>query len=138
VLADDAANDLFVVVKGTINLVVRLADGTEYGVVDFEAGDVLGVVDHRSIEVGSIVAVAATDCELVSIPAASAGLVISRSPSLSGALDQLAASRQRRIGRIVRRHRAVATTSPTTNEGLPLEYPGSAGDEADTLGDGDS
>ena len=62
------------------------------------------MIDPSEIGGRSIALVAARDCNVLLIDSTVASTVISRSPALTAALDQIATNRRRRVTRVLRRH----------------------------------
>ncbi len=71
--------------------------------IDISNGDVFGVVSRARNKGLPQEVVAVSDCEVVRIDANTAGAVASRNPSLSDELNQLLASRDRRLNPLVDR-----------------------------------
>jgi small-conductance mechanosensitive channel len=71
--------------------------------IDISNGDVFGVVSRARNKGASQEVVAVSDCEVVRIDANMAGAVASRNPSLADGLNQLMASRNRRLNPLVDR-----------------------------------
>jgi small-conductance mechanosensitive channel len=76
-------------------------------VLELRPGELFGVLDHAGDDDDTAV-VALDDCDVVTVDAAIALPLVSRTPRLSAAMDQLAASRRRRVDH-VRRRRAGGT-----------------------------
>jgi hypothetical protein len=72
-------------------------------VLELSRGEVAAALDRADTGGYEIALVATTDCDVLALPVDVAGGVISRSPALSSALDQLASSRRRRVQRLLRR-----------------------------------
>lgn len=104
--------DLYLLATGQAALVLRGGDD-DVRVADYAEGDLFGLVDHPAIEGLLPVVVAIRDCDVLGIGADVAGTVISRNPSLSSALDQVGASRRRRIRHVLRRIAANGGGAPT-------------------------
>jgi small-conductance mechanosensitive channel len=71
--------------------------------IEISNGDVFGVVGRARNKGASQEVVAVSDCEVVRIDANMAGAVASRNPSLADGLNQLMASRNRRLNPLVDR-----------------------------------
>ena len=71
--------------------------------VEISSGDVFGVVSRSRTKGSAQEVVAVSDCEVVRIDANTAGAVASRNPSLADELNQLLASRDRRLNPLVDR-----------------------------------
>ncbi len=115
IVAADADPDLFLLSAGHAALVLRGGQG-DTPVVDFAEGDLFGLVDHPAIDGLLPVVVAVDDCDVLAIGPEVAGTVISRNPSLSSALDQMGASRRRRIRHVLRRLDLGAEGVPTSSD----------------------
>lgn len=100
---EGSGQDLEILDRGEARVVVRGGAGGDTPVVDLEPGDLFGVVDHAPTGKYRPVVVAVSDCVIIRVPAAVAGTVISRSPDLTAALEQLGDSRRRRVARVTRR-----------------------------------
>jgi small-conductance mechanosensitive channel/CRP-like cAMP-binding protein len=93
--------DFYLVWSGRARLVFGLPDGEIAVAGEFGPGDVFGQLSRvERVSVAPRV-VAVTDCEVVAVDEAVAGLVASRNPALSEVLNQLAATRRRRIERML-------------------------------------
>jgi small-conductance mechanosensitive channel len=94
--------DLFVLHDGRARMVVDGDGGAPIPIVELDVGDVFGLVipPHGSAPAR---VTAVTDCDLVIVPADSAGAVASRNPTLAASLDRLGAVRSRRLQRLVAR-----------------------------------
>ena len=102
-------------------------------VLDLVAGDVISPIGRSETRGFDLVMRAVQDCDVVVIPSASAGGVISRSPALNGALDQLTTSRRRRVQRVLRRldQRRAAEQLESLGLGPATEEPESEEPESD-------
>ena len=100
-----AADDdrLALVERGQARLELVLAADRREPVLDVVDGDLVGMIDSSEIRGHRLELVAARDCDVLMIRSSVAGSVISRSPALTAALDQVATSRRRRALRILRR-----------------------------------
>jgi len=102
IVASGGDADLFLLHRGHAALVLRSEDG-DSPVMDYGVGDLFGLGEQPAVDGVRPVVVAVDDCDVFAMSAADAGTVISRTPSLSGALDQLSASRHRRVQHVLRR-----------------------------------
>jgi small-conductance mechanosensitive channel/CRP-like cAMP-binding protein len=115
IIVEGEQHDLFLLHEGQAHLVLRRDDSEDLGVLDIEAGEVFGVLDEPPGTDRAALIVAVTDCEVVKIPAETAGRAVSLAPDLAEVLEQLAVSRRRRIERVLRRSdRDGADTAPPT------------------------
>jgi len=130
ITAGAAADEVVVLESGRAQLVLRAPDTADVAVLELAAGDLFGIVDQASDDDHDVVVTADSDCAVVVVPAVVAGSVISRTPSLSAALEQLAGSRGRRVQRVVRRLREERIAAEATSALMvPLdEQPDSAAD----------
>ena len=96
-------NGLVLLERGTAHLELRLDTEHTEPVLDLTDGDVVSPIGRTETRGHDLVMRAVDDCDVIMIPAASAGGVISRSPALNGALDQLTTGRRRRVQRVLRR-----------------------------------
>lgn len=120
VLADGAVLDRFaagetiqtgdgdrleVIVRGHARIVLRPHETNDDDLIvqDLDRGDVFGVLGGVGSDHHDLCVVAVTDCVIVIAAPVAATLVISRSPALATALDQVASSRRRRVARALRR-----------------------------------
>lgn len=104
--------DLWLMQAGRARLVLQRHDGEDLTVVDIEAGEVFGVLNELPNSDRALI-VAATDCDVVRVPPEGASRAIALAPDLADVLDQLAATRRRRIERVLRRTLDAAALSPT-------------------------
>jgi small-conductance mechanosensitive channel/CRP-like cAMP-binding protein len=93
-------DDLRIIVSGHAAIVAEFPEGDAVTVSELEQGDVFGLLrrDHLDDVAPQVVALA--DCEVVTVAAATAAIVIGRTPALSDALHRLATSRRRRLERL--------------------------------------
>jgi small-conductance mechanosensitive channel/CRP-like cAMP-binding protein len=102
---DDTTRDLFILWEGAARLILDAADGTQANVAELSPGDIFGLLSRLDgWEVAPRV-VAISDCEVLITTADAAGSVTSRNPALSDALNQLMATRRRRVERMLRTRR---------------------------------
>lgn len=129
--ADAVSRDLYVLWDGRARMViVDDTDGSERSVAELSEGDIFGLLS-RSDEWGETPRVVAiTDCEVLIIGADAAGGVASRNPDLADALNQLMATRRRRVERMLRER--FTEVSPTETQ------PAIAIDASDETGGGRS
>jgi CRP-like cAMP-binding protein len=102
IIEEGTQRDLLLMHSGRARLVLRRADLEDLNVVDIEAGEAFGVLSESPVSDRALV-VATTDCEVLRIPPEGAGRAIAIAPDLANVLDQLAATRRRRIERVLRR-----------------------------------
>ena len=114
---------LVLIEHGRAKLVLAVDDVRTEHVLDVGTGDVVGPTDRNEVRGHDLILVAVTDCDVLTLGSESAGGVISRSPVLSGALEQGSTSRTRRVHRVLRRldqERAAAAVEalalPSTTE----------------------
>jgi small-conductance mechanosensitive channel len=100
--------NLLLLVSGKARLVLRRDGVADLNVLDFEVGEVFGVLSEPPESDRATLVVALTDCEVVRIPAEGTGRAIALAPDLAAVLDQLATTRRRRIERVLRRSAAAA------------------------------
>lgn len=93
--------DLYVLWAGRARLVADGPDDEALDAGELRAGDMFGMLGHPARSGGAPRIIAVTDCEVVVVDGGAAAQVISRSPALSEAVQQIADTRQRRIERIV-------------------------------------
>lgn len=113
---DEAEGDLRVLYTGRAALMLR-GHGDDRVVLDLTEGELFGVLDHGPDERVDTAIVATADCEVLTIPASVALPLASRTPRLSAAIEQLAASRRRRIAHTVQR-RAVPDEEPASPDSV--------------------
>lgn len=118
IVGDEAEGDLQVLHRGRAALLLR-DDGEDRVVLDLGEGELFGVLDHRPDDGVHTAIVATDDCEVVTVPASVALPLASRTPSLSDAIEQLAASRRRRVAHTVQR-RAATTGTTVSADGVEL------------------
>jgi small-conductance mechanosensitive channel/CRP-like cAMP-binding protein len=102
IIEEGTQRDLLLMHSGRARLILRRADLEYLNVVDIEAGEAFGVLSESPVSDRALV-VATTDCEVLRIPPEGAGRAIAIAPDLANVLDQLAATRRRRIERVLRR-----------------------------------
>ncbi len=95
-----ASREIYVLWSGRARIEVPDEADTH---IDISNGDVFGVVSRARNKGLPQEVVAVSDCEVVRIDANTAGAVASRNPSLSDQLNQLLASRDRRLNPLVDR-----------------------------------
>jgi small-conductance mechanosensitive channel/CRP-like cAMP-binding protein len=117
---------LVVVESGQAQIVLSL--GVErVPVVELGPGEIAMSIDRTAVQGRELAVVAVTDCDVLQLDVGAAGGVISRSPALNTALEQVATSRQRRVVRAARRfeqaraadelHAGGSTTEPGAADG---------------------
>lgn len=114
IVADETAGDLQVLHRGRAALVLR--DGGEDRVVlELAEGELFGVLDHRPDDGARTAVVAMDDCEVITVAADVALPLASRTPRLSDAIDQLAASRRRRVAHALQQRGAARAVVSDTS-----------------------
>ena len=88
IIVEGAQNDLFLLIDGRAALVLTHDGEVELGVVDFEPGEMFGVLNEPPDAQRTALVVARTDCEVVRIPPEAAGQAIAVAPDLAGLLEQ--------------------------------------------------
>ena len=116
---------------GTARLELRLDAEHAEAVLELSDGDVVSPIGRTETRGHELVMRAVDDCDVIIIPAASAGGVISRSPALNGALDQLTTSRRRRVQRVLRRVDQQRAAARVEALGLTAAPEPTGGDEPD-------
>lgn len=114
------SEDLIVLEDGSARYVLQLGDGRTETVLELSRGDLATALDRTDSGGHDISLVASADCDVLTIPVDLAGGVISRSPALSSALDQLASGRRRRVQRLLRR---IASEHIVDDAGPPPRTP---------------
>jgi small-conductance mechanosensitive channel len=113
ILRDDTPDrNLFVLWSGTARIVVELPDGEAVDAADLGPGDLFTQLGRRDGTSTPFRVVAVTDCEVVIVQESVAGSVASRNPALAEVLNQLLASRRRRIDRMVEAARRDVAEQP--------------------------
>jgi len=102
IVSDEAEGDLRVLHRGRAALLLRGHDDDRV-VLDLAEGELFGMLDHRPSDQVATAIVATADCEVITVPASVALPLASRTPRLSDAIEQLAASRRRRVAHTVQR-----------------------------------
>ena len=116
IIEEGTQHDLLLMHTGRARLVLRRDNAEDLNVVDIEAGEAFGVLSESPVSDRALV-VAITDCEVLRIPPEGSGRAIAIAPDLSNMLDQLAATRRRRIERVLRRSgREVDPTQAESDE----------------------
>lgn len=103
IIVEGEQSDLLLLHEGRARLFIRHDGFEDLEVLDFDAGEVFGIMDEAPEISGAVLVVAATDCEIVRIPPEATGRIISDAPDLAAVLEQIALTRRRRIGRVLRR-----------------------------------
>jgi small-conductance mechanosensitive channel/CRP-like cAMP-binding protein len=111
--ADAASRDLYVLWGGRARLVLDDADGSRRSIAELSEGDIFGLLSRSDEWDETPRVVAITDCEVLIIGAEAAGGVASRNPALAEALNQLMATRRRRVERMLRERFSVVPSSET-------------------------
>jgi small-conductance mechanosensitive channel/CRP-like cAMP-binding protein len=114
-------HDLLLLHRGRAALVLRGADRSsapDVDVLDIDAGELFGLLDEQHHAGRVAMVLASTDCDVVRIASDAAAFAISRSPELALVLDQLGATRRRRIERVIRRSIQPGAATPQ-QEGRP-------------------
>jgi CRP-like cAMP-binding protein len=88
------SRDIYVLWSGRAR--IALADVSEV-FIELSDGDVFGVVSRSRDRAAAQEVIAVTDCEVVRIDGSTAGAIASRNPTLADELNQLLASRNRRL-----------------------------------------
>ncbi len=118
-----AATDLHVLWQGSARLAVVGPTGRDLIVAELGPGDVLGLLRGSDRDANAPYIIAVTDCETVRIDGGVAGEVASRNPALSSALNQVSATRRRRLERIVEQ---LSARSAGAGDAAPHEGDGAA------------
>lgn len=105
-------DDLVLVEHGIARLELVLPGDRRESVAELVDGDVVGMIDSSEIKGNRLELIATRDCDVLTVGASAAGSVISRSPGLTAALDQVATSRRRRVLRLLRKADEGATSGP--------------------------
>ena len=105
--------------------------------IDISNGDVFGVVSRARSKGVSQAVVAVSDCEVVRIDANTAGAVASRNPTLADELNQMIASRDRRLNPLVDRFVINGPDNGDDAERAGALPAGDGGGTADTEPDGE-
>jgi small-conductance mechanosensitive channel len=113
--AADQSRELYVLWSGRAR--ITIPDEPD-AFVELSDGDVFGVVSRARDRTASQQVVAVTDCEVVRIEASIAGAVASRNPSLADELNQIMASRNRRLDSRAERFEIEAPV-PASGSGEP-------------------
>jgi len=103
IVVEGEQSDLLLLHEGRARLFIRPSEGEDLEVLEFDAGEVFGILDEAPEIDGAVLVSATTDCDVVRIPPEAAGRVISDAPALAAVLEQIAVTRRRRIGRVLRR-----------------------------------
>ena len=117
IVAQGERRDLFLLHEGRASLVLRRPDDADIGVLDIEAGEVIGVLDSPPGTGLAVAIIASTDCEVVRVPPDAAGRAIALAPELATLLEQLATTRRRRIDRVVRRRASAVVDGSSSPAG---------------------
>lgn len=124
----DGSDQLVLVEEGRARLEVVGPGGQALPVADIGEGEIVGVLGLEAPPGSTISVVAQGDCRVIELAPDVAGAVISRSPALSAAMDQLATSRRGRIRRTLRR--------TAEHDQRPLEPDGAGPEDPDVLPSG--
>lgn len=126
-------DDLVVIESGQAQLVVVVGSERREHVLDVTGGDLVAMLDRSEIRGHELALVAAGDCDVLILRSAVAGAVISRSPALAQALEQVGTSRRRRVLRLLRRLDAQHELESSGDQ--PVDGSIAASDESPELGD---
>jgi len=110
-------SDVMVVTGGRARLVLLRPGRDEAVITDLGAGDLVGLVTARRAGDWVVTARAVTDCEVLVIDGDAVGQVGSRNVEVVAAFNRVAASRQRRIDRIVSSERVALDASALPRSG---------------------
>jgi small-conductance mechanosensitive channel/CRP-like cAMP-binding protein len=124
-------DDLVLIEDGEAQLVVHLDDDATEAVLDIGAGDVAATLDPATLRGHQLSLVAVSDCDVITLRSEIASGVISRSPALNTAIEQIQTSRTRRVHRVLRRLEGRQAPSPP--ERLTTGSSGPATDEPATV-----
>ena len=97
------SDDLVLIENGSAQLQLHIDAQRVEPVLDLGATDVAAAFDADDTQGHELTLTAVSDCDVLTLRSDGAGVVISRSPSLSTALEQIHTSRRRRIHRVLRR-----------------------------------
>jgi small-conductance mechanosensitive channel len=112
---------LHVLWTGSARMVVPGPLGGQLSVAELAAGDVFGLLGRVEQWTHAPEVVAVTDCEIVVVPADTASEIASQIPALASALNQVVATRRRRVDRMLRQ--SIGSGGDTAAE-LPQEPSG--------------
>lgn len=104
-----SSDDIILIEDGTARINVHL-DTTVHPVLDLTSGDLAATLDPDTTRGREQSVVAITDCDVMTLRSEVAAGVISRSPALNTALDQIQTSRTRRVHRVLKRIELEAAT----------------------------
>ena len=128
------SDDLVLVEHGKAQLSFELDPSRSVVVLDLTDGDLAATLDPATTKGQEIALVAETDCDVITLRSEIAAGVISRSPSLNTALDQIQGSRTRRVHRVLRRVERESTMALATGDDHDgqdeLDHHDELGDEA--------
>jgi small-conductance mechanosensitive channel/CRP-like cAMP-binding protein len=97
------SDDLVLIESGSAQLVLHTDRTTTQSVLEVTAGDLVSSLGGDETRGHEITLRATSDCDVIVLDADAAGGVISRSPALNTALEQVRTSRRRRVHRVLRR-----------------------------------
>jgi small-conductance mechanosensitive channel len=122
IIMEGAQRNLLLLTDGRARLVLRRDGAEDLHVLDFEPGEVFGVLNERPESDRGALVVAATDCEVASFSPEATGRAIALAPDLAEALEQLALTRKRRIERVLRRSaRMIDQDRSTSSDSTPQD-----------------
>jgi small-conductance mechanosensitive channel len=102
-ILEHGSDDLVLIEHGTAKMVLDVAGGRSEPVLDVSTGDLATAFDDDETKGHTVALVADGDCDVIVLAADVASRVISRTPALNAALDQISTSRRRRTLRVLRR-----------------------------------
>lgn len=102
-ILDPGSDDLVLVERGAAQLSFDVGGSRTVVVMDLTTGDLAASLDPSTTTGRQVHLVATTDCDVITLRSDLVVGVISRSPSLNTALDQIQASRSRRLQRVLKR-----------------------------------
>jgi CRP-like cAMP-binding protein len=117
------SDDLVLVEHGSSHLELHLDATTSESVLDLTGGDLVSALDDSDTQGHELTLTARTDCDVLLLDTTTVGSVISRSPALNSALEQVRASRRRRVQRVLRRLDQERAASGLDSATAPAEVP---------------
>lgn len=92
--------DLRLLWRGRARVVALVTGGADIEVTELGPGDLVGLMEDADRGTVHTQVIAVTDCQIVTVPAEEAGAAIGRTPAVAAAVQQVTASRRRRVERL--------------------------------------
>ena len=102
-ILEAGSEDVAVIESGSVRFLLHVDGDRAEPVLELTPGDLAVALGPDETRGHEVTLTAITDCDVLTIRSEVAGSVISRSPALNSALEQIGTSRRRRVHRVLRR-----------------------------------